>query len=150
MVNEGDPDVLRHLARRNLRRGHRLNLPSARDFIASISALDGTDLPRLTTEELCTSATADALAAGGFLDATPLWFYVLKEAECLGNDGRLDPLSSRLVAESLAGLVSNDAASFWSRPGTDDNGRWHPADGVTPGGQRVDSVAVMLRVSGPL
>jgi hypothetical protein len=28
---------------------------------------------------------ADALIDGGFVDATPLWFYVLKEAEVLGR-----------------------------------------------------------------
>ena len=36
---------------------------------------------------------------------TPLWYYIMKEAEILGNGERLGPLGSRLVAEVIAGGI---------------------------------------------
>ncbi len=36
---------------------------------------------------------------------TPLWYYILKEAELLKNGERLGPLGSRLVAEIIAGGI---------------------------------------------
>ncbi|WP_250030778.1 peroxidase family protein [Paractinoplanes maris] len=46
---------------------------------------------------------------------TPLWFYILKESEHLGDKGdRLGPVGGRIVAEVLVGLLRADPASFLS------------------------------------
>jgi hypothetical protein len=48
------------------------------------------------------------LSKEGFADTrfkTPLWYYILKEAELLGNGERLGPLGSRLVAEVICGGI---------------------------------------------
>ena len=41
----------------------------------------------------------------------PLWFYVLKEAELLGNE-KLGPMGGRIVAEVLLGLLKGDPSSY--------------------------------------
>lgn len=152
LANEDDGDVtvgvMRHLARRNLRRGHRLNLPSAQACLAGIEARTGDVLPRLTVEQLKSGAGAQALEDGGFVTDTPLWFYVLKEAEVLGVGGRLGPLGSRLIAETLVGLLVHDPDSVWHRPGSGTDGRWHPRDGARPRGQIVDSLPAFFRGAG--
>jgi len=144
---EGSHGVLRNLAKRNLRRGHRLNLPSAQSCIAEINDRLGYGITPLSPEQLSSSATGAALEAGDFLNQTPLWFYVLKEAEAVGVDGRLGPLGSCLIAETLAGLVINDPESFWRQPGSGQDDRWHPSDGPMPAGEPVSSIKALLRTA---
>jgi hypothetical protein len=43
---------------------------------------------------------------------TPLWFYVLREAEVLADGRRLGPTGGRIVAEVLLGLLKGDPSSF--------------------------------------
>ncbi|CCQ36251.1 uncharacterized protein Nmlp_2068 [Natronomonas moolapensis 8.8.11] len=42
----------------------------------------------------------------------PLWYYVLAEARVSSGGDRLGPVGSRIVAETLAGLVESDPSSF--------------------------------------
>ncbi len=141
--------VLRHLARRNLRRGLRLNIPSAQACIAGVEAATGQRIRPLAPEVLRSGSTGDAVREGGFDRETPLWFYVLKEAEVVGRGARLGPLGSRLVAETLVGAVVKDPASYWWQRGSD-GGRWHPRDGAKPAGEIVDGIAPLLRAAGVL
>ena len=46
-----------------------------------------------------------ALREGGFLERTPLWYYMLKEAEVRGVATRLGDLGSRIVAETVIGVL---------------------------------------------
>ncbi len=48
----------------------------------------------------------------GLEDSTPLWYYVLKEAELLEGGRRLGPVGGRIVAEVLLGLLELDTASY--------------------------------------
>jgi hypothetical protein len=43
---------------------------------------------------------------------TPLWFYVLREAEVAANGERLGPVGGRIVAEVIIGLINGDAQSY--------------------------------------
>jgi hypothetical protein len=43
---------------------------------------------------------------------TPLWFYLLREAEVLSDGRRLGPTGGRIVAEVLVGLLKGDPSSF--------------------------------------
>lgn len=144
--------LFKHLARRNLRRGHRLNLPAAQDCIAALAGVygpaGGGAVEPLSEAVLTSGATGAAVSDGGFLRKTPLWFYVLKEAEAAGGE-HLGALGSTLVAETLIGLVVKDPSSYWHQPGSD-AGRWHPRDGAKPDGRTVDSVAAMLAAVGLL
>ena len=89
------------------------------------------------------------MGEGGFAEETPLWFYVLKEAEIRGGGERLGPLGSLLVADTLVGLAACDPSSFWHEAGSD-GGRWHPSDGARPDGVTIESMAAMMRATGQL
>jgi Animal haem peroxidase len=57
----------------------------------------------------------------GFERSTPLWYYVLKEAELLADGLHLGPVGGRIVAEVFLGLLQTDPGSYLSaRP------RWRP------------------------
>ena len=43
---------------------------------------------------------------------TPLWFYVLREAEVTHNGERLGPVGGRIVAEVMVGLIQGDGQSY--------------------------------------
>lgn len=106
----------------------------------------GGGLTALTEAQLTDGKTGAAIGDGGFSSATPLWFYVLKEAELAGGN-RLGKLGSRLVAETLVGLVVQDTSSYWHQGAG--NGSWKPAD-LPLGAQVIDSMAKMLKAGGLL
>lgn len=56
---------------------------------------------------------------------TPLWIYVLKEAEVRANGNSLGELGSRIVVETQIGLLRNDPKSYLNV-----NGGWDPFKGV--------------------
>jgi hypothetical protein len=87
------------LAVRDLQRGHALGLPSGQ---AVAEAMGERPLPR---EEI-------GLAACGWSEDTPLWLYVLKEAELLAGGDRLGPVGGRIVAEVLLGIIDGDPGSY--------------------------------------
>ena len=86
------------LALANLRRGQALGLPAGQDvarFVGTQQIFSGADL-----------GVPD-------FDATPLWFYLLKESELLADGGvHLGPTGGRIVAEVLTGLLELDKQSF--------------------------------------
>ncbi|WP_347140878.1 heme peroxidase family protein [Paracoccus sp. SSK6] len=136
MVKEA-AGVFKHLARRNLRRGYRLSLPTGQECIAAINGMNGYDrLPVLSPEEV--SAGRDFMVDAGLDTQTPLWFYILREAELAGGN-HLGPLGSTIVADTLVGLVVSDPQSYWH------NGSggqpWAPGNGM-------DSLQKMLRFIG--
>ena len=149
LPNEGGApeDLMKHLARRNLRRGWLLNLPSAQSLIGELAAAGFPVTRVLTRDELLSGATGAALADGGFDEATPLWYYVLKEAEIVHGGERLGPLGSRIVAETLAGLVIADPDSYWNR---EPEGAWRPADDLRPAGVEINRQTDLLRAAGVL
>ena len=46
------------------------------------------------------------------ISSTPLWYYVLKEAELLEDGLHLGPVGGRIVAEVLIGLLQTDPSSY--------------------------------------
>ncbi len=90
----------------NLRRGKALQLPSGQAVAQAIGATPVGDLG-LDRFELSESFEA-ALEA-----ETPLWYYVLIEAERGPRNGtRLGPVGGRIVAEVLVGLLAHDPQGF--------------------------------------
>jgi hypothetical protein len=144
MVNEAD-GVFKQLAERNLKRGHVLNLPSAQSVIGALRAVGLGPSGELTADQLQQGETGQALANGMFAEQTPLWFYILKEAEVLGN-GKLGPVGSRLVAETLYGLIVHDPDSYLNRAGTP----WHPIELATGGREPIVSLEAMFRAAGTM
>ena len=148
MLNE-PPGIFKSLARRNLRRGHRLDLPCAQAILEAVNADRADPIAPLSAAQLSDGRAGPAIAAGGFAERTPLWYYVLREAE-LGGGNRLGPLGSLIVAETLIGLLVQDPDSVWHVSGSGPDGRWHPDDGVKPNGEAVTDFASLFRAAGVL
>jgi hypothetical protein len=51
----------------------------------------------------------------GFQSSTPLWYYVLKEAEQVADGLHLGPVGGRIVAEVMIGLLEIDSNSYLAR-----------------------------------
>ena len=45
-------------------------------------------------------------------DRTPLWFYILREADVFENGARLGPVGARIIAEVFIGLLEGDKLSY--------------------------------------
>ena len=115
-------ELLTRLAVRNLLRGYSLALPTGQAVAEELG------ITPLTPAQLRSGNTAsfnDVLTDGGFETATPLWYYVLKEAEVLANGNSLGPVGSRIVAETLIGQLRADPQSFLNV-----SGGWTPDQGV--------------------
>lgn len=90
----------------NLRRGKALQLPSGQAVAQAIGAPPVGDLG-LDRFNLSAQHRA-ALEA-----ETPLWYYVLREAENAPRSGqRLGPVGGRIVGEVLVGLLAHDPQGF--------------------------------------
>ena len=87
------------LANRDLQRGEAVGLASGEAVARRLG------VPALTGEEV-------GLAEHGWKGETPLWFYVLKEADVLHEGDRLGPVGGRIVGEVLVGIIDADAESF--------------------------------------
>lgn len=94
------------LPARNLKRGVRMGLPSGQ-AIAAAMGIQG-----LSAAQLSGGTDGQVLAAQGLTGATPLWYYILKEAQVQQNGERLGVVGSRIVAETFLGMLEGDALSF--------------------------------------
>jgi len=67
---------------------------------------------------------------------TPLWYYILAEAQQLHDGEHLGPVCGRIVAEVFLGILAGDSQSYLQvDPG------WTPArEGLVPGGSLADLV----------
>lgn len=89
----------RSLAVRDLLRGENTELPSGEAVARLLGATP------LTTDELGPT----------WPDGTPLWFYIVKEAERRGGGDRLGPVGGLIVTEVLIGLLRADPNAYLSR-----------------------------------
>jgi len=90
-------------------------------------APDDADLLSLGALMIETQAQADDPPrnfAAAFNENTPLWFYILKEAEVRCSGKKLGPVGGRIVAEVLVGLLDGDLSSFLNVEPT-----WQPKQG---------------------
>jgi hypothetical protein len=89
------------LANRDLQRGQAVGLASGEAIAQRLG------VPELSAEQV-------GLAERGWAGETPLWFYILKEAEVLHDGERLGPVGGRIVGEVLVGIIDADPESFRS------------------------------------
>jgi hypothetical protein len=105
------PDPFASLAFRNLRRGVILGLPSGQDVADAMRIKNP-----LAPDEIAQGPDGAVAKKLGLHEHTPLWYYILKEAEVRGNGERLGPVGSTIVAEVFVGLVHGDHQSYlWQR-----------------------------------
>lgn len=115
----------RSLAALNMLRGQALLLPSG-EAVAKAMGIDAA--------QVATVSDAAREQAGGLLaGATPLWFWILNEADVIGRETTpgsfepgegLGPVGATIVAEVLIGLMSRDPRSWLSA-----NRNFHPENG---------------------
>lgn len=58
--------------------------------------------------------SADDIGLPGWRGETPLWYYIAREADVIGNGDRLGPVGGRIVAEVFLAITDGDATSFRS------------------------------------
>jgi hypothetical protein len=103
-------DAPTSLPQRNLLRHVTWSMPSGQDIARAmgIRPLAASQLSELAAFRV------------GFERSTPLWYYILKEAELAGGT-HLAGVGARLVAEVFIGLLQQDRGSYLSQ-----NPRWRP------------------------
>jgi len=97
------------LAVRDLERGQGVGLPSGEAVAHRLG------VPPLTRDEI-------GAVKAGWRDETPLWYYILREADVRCGGNRLGPIGARIVGEVLVGLLDLDVASVRHAPKD-----WKPA-----------------------
>jgi hypothetical protein len=88
------------LATRNLLRNLVMKVPSGQRVARAM------ELPELAPGDL------DDLKTYDLHRRTPLWFYVLREAQVAAEGEHLGPLGGRIVAEVIVGLIRGDRQSY--------------------------------------
>ncbi|MFS0518268.1 heme peroxidase family protein [Nostoc sp. UIC 10607] len=113
LLNEGNDaqppiqQLLKHLAKRNLLRGYFLSIPTGQSLAKKLG------IKKLTVEELKQGNSPELnQALEPFLEKTPAWYYVLKESEVRAKGDSLGEVGSRIVAETIIGLIKNDRSSY--------------------------------------
>ncbi|WP_338439765.1 heme peroxidase family protein [uncultured Aquabacterium sp.] len=133
-------DGLQSLASRNLVRHVNFGLPSGQAIATrmGVTALTPAELPEL----------ASYVVDGGVrLDqSTPLWYYILKEAEVKESGLRMGDVGGNIVGEVFVSLLKADPASYLSvRPG------WKPTlPSATPGTFKLTDLLTFAGVVPPL
>jgi hypothetical protein len=117
---------------RNLLRGYACGLPTGEEVARCIKV----DKP-LTEAQI-------GIDTPHLKGRTPLWYYILKEAE--HNDGKLGPVASFIIAETLVGLIKASQYSILSDKNRD---KWKPkygprADDGIPADERVFEMTDLL------
>lgn len=96
------------LATRNLLRHVTWQLPSGQAIASSLGV-----------DQLSAGDLGDFGEFGNNLDtSTPLWLYILREADVFNDGTHLGPVGGRIVAETFADLLDNDPTSYrrsWSK-----------------------------------
>ena len=110
------PGLMSQLAARNLVRGLRFRLPSGQSVAKRIGVRP------LSKAELLQNASANEGAILGekndqMLRKTPLWYYVLKEAEVTESGDRLGHVGSTIVSEVFYRMLRDDPSSYINVPG---------------------------------
>ncbi len=93
-------DGVESLASRNLMRHVNFGVPS------------GQAIARVMGVRALTPAQLTELAPFGMDRSTPLWYYILKEAEVFENGEQMGPVGGRIVGEVFIGLLKADKDSY--------------------------------------
>jgi hypothetical protein len=98
-----DVEEYHSLAVRDLERGQGVGLPSGE----AVARLIG---------EAPLSAKEVGVEETGWRGETPLWYYILREADVRQGGNRLGPVGARIVGEVLVGLLDLDRSSVRHAP----------------------------------
>ena len=138
--------IARNLAFRNLRRANMLRLASGPDM-ATLMREKGLAIAGLTDAQIL-EGTGDGVNLSGLTDAqkatlvasTPLWFYILREAELAG--GKLSGVGGRIVAEVFHRAMEGSRSSIVRDPD------WRPTLSPADHPGRFEMVDLLLFAAG--
>jgi hypothetical protein len=105
----------RNLAFRNLVRARMVKLATGQDMVARLKAR-GVTVTALTKSQIVTGSGGAELSSltaaqrSAVAEKTPLWFYILREAEL--NDGKLSGVGARIVAETFHRAIAGSKVSI--------------------------------------
>ena len=129
------------LAVRNLLRGRLVGLPTGQAVAEALG------VTALTPAQVSQGAHANVLHAHGFDTQTPLWYYILKEAEVFNDSLHLGPVGSRIVAETFVGLIKGSQNSILSEA----NRYWRPSlPSLRPGHYTMVDLLLLVNDFNPL
>ncbi len=105
------PPILSHLAKSNLLRAYRFSIPTGQ------AACDVMGIIPLTPAQLVAGESVAITAVlqnpeYKFDRRTPLWYYILREAAVQQRGARLGELGSRIIGETIIGLLKQDPNSY--------------------------------------
>ena len=103
LTGASEVEEFHSLAVRDLERGQGVGLPSGEAVARRMGE------PPLSAEEVGTSSA-------GWSSETPLWYYILREADVRQAGDRLGPVGARIVGEVLIGLLDLDPGSVRHAP----------------------------------
>jgi heme peroxidase len=109
LTGDGEAAEFHSLAVRDLERGQGTGLPSGEALARHLG-------------EVPLSADEVAVTRTGWRGETPLWYYVLREADVRCGGDRLGPVGGRIVGDVLLGLLEADETSVRHAPAA-----WEPA-----------------------
>jgi hypothetical protein len=150
LSNKLEPPDPSNLPVRTLLRGARAGLPAGQEVAETLLAhgkLSPDD--RLTTSQL-TQDTCDrsgsVLREMGLEQDTPLFYYLLKEAELTAAGLTLGPIGSHIVSEVIQGALEADPDSYMSIVGS----KWRLPSWRFPGGTKrpVNSLIGVINLVG--
>ncbi len=104
---EEDPN-LRMLPVRTLLRGRLLGLPSGQTVARRLG------LEPLSPGDV-SARHPEVMKEFGFDRSTPLWYYILREADKIHSGERLGPVGSTIVAETFVGLIKKSRITILPR-----------------------------------
>jgi hypothetical protein len=145
-----EPPDPSNLPVRTLLRGARAQLPSGQEVAAALLAQGKVEPDdRLTSSQL-TNDTCDrsgsVLHETGLEQNTPLFYYLLKEAELKAEGLTLGPVGSHIVSEVIQGALEADPESYLSVAGH----KWELPSWRFPSGARrpINSLIGIIRLVG--
>ncbi len=127
-----DSDPL-NLAAANLRRGSIVDLPSGQDIANAmrVNALTKAEMVERMPDEM-----KDFIQGQGLDIKTPLWFYILQEANVQTEGKTLGELGSYIVCETFHALIRQSEPSIIVE-------NWHPKD-ILKEGTTIDSIPALI------
>lgn len=103
------PPILSNLAISNLVRAYNLSIPTGQAVCDVMGINPLTPAQILTGED---PAIAAAIQTYNFQQRSPLWYYILREAAVQQGGQKLGEVGSRIVSETLIGLLKQDPNSY--------------------------------------
>ncbi|HYP26424.1 MAG TPA: heme peroxidase family protein [Blastocatellia bacterium] len=143
-INE---ERFRSLAVIDLIRGRRLKLPSGQEVARALK------VPPMSAIQLTQYPHGDVVSKTGFDKETPLWYYILKEAQVYRRGERLGPVGSYILAETFVQLIRASRISILKDENFTKDGyfTWRPDLGqIEPDRFAMADLLVFAQVVNPL